>query len=300
MKKILITGANGYLGSQVLKSLKNVNLDVHALVRSEAITDRLNTCISTGEIHYFKEIQDLFNIIDNIKPDIIFNSVCAYENNKLTDTDLIEANSIFGMQLICKCGQMNKNITIINCDTALEADVNKYALTKKAFTHFAEAYVSNFCKNVKFKNLILQSFYGPTDDPNKFINRITRQMMQDVSEIFLTDGSQRRDYIYITDLTDAIINIIMAPPMSNSFAEIGLGTGISKSVKEYVLAIHNKTNSMSKLKFGMVKTRLNEPRELVADTSYLESIGWKSIHNFDDGIEKIIKHNLDNVAQQNE
>ena len=98
MSDVLITGASGFIGANLVNDLINSKDQIHILIRKESNLWRLNNIISRCNVHFvdISQIKDVANIISKIKPEIVYH--CAtygvYSNQK--DTDKIEKTNLIG------------------------------------------------------------------------------------------------------------------------------------------------------------------------------------------------------------
>jgi nucleoside-diphosphate-sugar epimerase len=130
--------------------------------------------------------------------------------------------------------------------------------------------------------------YGPWDNLDKFIPKLLRDMIVGKSEILLTTGVQRRDIIYVSDVIGAYKQFLGAFIGKKGFFEVGVGTGRSISIKDFVLAARYATGSGSNLRFGSVPQISGEIMDSKADISFLNSIGWKPIVKLEEGLDLTI------------
>jgi nucleoside-diphosphate-sugar epimerase len=138
----------------------------------------------------------------------------------------------------------------------------------------------------------LDHFYGPFDKPNKFIAYLIKNMREDVPYLDLTEGSQKRDFIYIDDVVSAFLCVFkeISNLETGRVHNFEVCSGEKITIKEAVTTIKNLLgNSSTKLNFGAVQYRQNEVLEYNTDNGALKSLGWNPTTNFKEGIFKIIK-----------
>jgi nucleoside-diphosphate-sugar epimerase len=76
-------------------------------------------------------------------------------------------------------------------------------------------------------NLKVQHFYGPGDDPAKFITGLIAQCLANVPEIRLTEGRQQRDFIYVSDVVSAMLALLEREAPRSSGAGVSPAIGAS-------------------------------------------------------------------------
>jgi nucleoside-diphosphate-sugar epimerase len=135
--------------------------------------------------------------------------------------------------------------------------------------------------------------YGPKDDNTKFVTWITNQMLQNVESVDLTEGIQKRDFIYIDDVVDVYLLMLEKSKIFQAFSEFDVGTGDQIELKEFILKIYKEISKIkpisTKLNFGAKAYREGEFMEIEEDVKPLFDLGWKPKISIEDGIKLIIK-----------
>ena len=256
---ILVTGANGYLARNLISSFSSHN--VFELTRAN------NT----------KEF------IVQTDPDIVVHTICSYGRKGETASEIYNSNLLTGIKILETVKELDKPVTFLNCGSSLEKYTNLYSISKTQLVELGQ-FLSN--DKLQFINMNLEHFYGK-DAKNNFISFVINECKKN-NTIPLTEGTQRRDFIYIDDVCSAFATVLDYLDVLDSFAEVDVGTGISTPVKEVVEEIKYLTKSTSKLMFGEVPLRDNDVFEMCADTNKLQSLGWKPNHTIKEGLIKII------------
>jgi CDP-paratose synthetase len=286
---ILISGGSGYLGSALAKDFIEEGNRVCIPLRSQSSTIRLTDIEDFCTIKRYSSVSELEKIVLDFKPDIIIHTACLYGRNGESNAKLIEANLLFGMELLEISERLLKPVKFINTDTCLEASLNSYALSKSQFAHWGRLIVNKKSSNLTFLNIRLQQFYGPGDDKTKLPGHILHSCFSNVTNLKLTSGNQLRDFIYIEDVLAAFLVVVKNIESFEQYSEIELGTGNSITVKEFVQTVHSLLGSSTNLLFGAIPSRDNEPEECVADLNVLLGLGWEPNFSLVDGLTKTIK-----------
>lgn len=185
--------------------------------------------------------------------------------------------------------------TFINTDSssypAAESNsyLNSYALSKKQFATWGRHLASDF--NISFANLKIEQLYGPGDDRTKFISWAIECCLTNNPQIQLTEGDQRRDFIYIDDAAEAYCTILRnSHEINKGFTEIGLGTGKSESIRHFIETAHKICKSTSELCFGALPYRKHEYMESFADNTIIKNLGWTAKTDMADGLKETISY----------
>ena len=293
MKKILISGASGFLGSNLVNFFLNNGWDVSILSRTSSNFQRIRNLLNQI---------DLFNI-DKVSAEQIFSqekfhtvihTACNYGKgkNKENLSQINSTNVQLGLELLANAN-FNGVKNFINTDTKLPFALSSYALSKAHFRDWLLA----FGGDIKIINLKIDYMFGPGDSGDKFVPWLIRQFKNNNSRIPLTKGDQLRDFVYIDDVVAAYHSVIAASSTLPKFSEFEIGSGQSVKVKEFVIYLRKVhqiyyPNSEIQLGFGDLKLRNEEPKEIKANLDSLLETGWKPIYNFKTGIEKLYNSDL--------
>ena len=268
--KIIITGATGFLGSNLLHLLVARGFNVVIFKRIQSDLRRINTILDKIEIFNLEEIS-INECVKTINPDIIIHCATDYGRKNIDPSAIIEANLILPLKLL-EAAQKNGIRCFINTDTFLDKGINHYSLSKKQF----KDWLFTFSTNTICINIVLEHFYGPFDDKTKFVSFIIEKFLINSPEIDLTLGEQKRDFIYIDDVVSAFLCIIdNVDKKSNGFYEYEIGTTNQIKIKELIEAIRTLTqNSQTKTNFGVIPYRKNEIMESKVNITEITALGW--------------------------
>jgi nucleoside-diphosphate-sugar epimerase len=289
MLNILITGAGGFLGSALAIKLSNSLHQVSLLVKRTSTLERLRGLETKFLIGFTETNEEITSFINYINPDIVIHTACSYGREQEDVLTIADINIRLGLVLLNTISKLNKPITFINTDTALNEDVNAYSLSKKQFARWGKLLAHDPTKRIKFINVILQSTFGPYDDTSKLIPNMLEACKRNDPYLNLTLGEQKRDFIYITDAVNAYIHIINNASRIENCVDIDVGSGIAVSIQETAKTIVKLTRSKTGLRFGVIPQRHSEPMLCVANTTYLRSLGWNPMYILESGLKNIIE-----------
>ncbi len=270
----MIMGATGYLGSYISASLEKAN-SLFIICNNRYLPNRENFfCISKEEYT---------SVFEKNQIDFIINCMGVYQ--KKNNKEIVEGNLVFPLQVMdtaAKCGVRN----IVNINTALPESLNLYSFTKRDLGRFGNFYSNQYGLN--FYNLLVEMFYGADEPEERFLSSIINKMKKN-ADIELTEGTQKRDLVHVEDVCQAV-RLIMDSGLKGYY-DIPVGTGEGHTIRETVEYIHKKLNSSSKLLFGAIPMRQNEP-DSIADISFLEGLGYKVRYSWEKGLEKMVFRNF--------
>jgi len=284
-----MTGATGFLGSNLLKKLIHSKYNVIILKRSFSNTFRIINLINQIK-HYNIDKNNLEDIFIENKIDIILHCATNYGRREIDPASLIQANLIIPLQLL-ELGKKNGVSCFINTDTILDKRVSHYSLSKNQFRDWLELYAQELiCINVA-----LEHFYGPHDDDSKFVPYIIKSILNNAKKMNLTQGKQKRDFIYIDDVVSAFIKIIKnVGKFKNGFLNYEIGTGTSVEIQKFVKLVKKiAENNCTILNFGALPYRENEVMNSRANITEICKLKWEPKVTLEKGLQRTISMEKD-------
>lgn len=281
---IFITGATGFLGASLVHKLLGMGYKVYATKRAQSKLSRYGGLVEQPIWIELEHLDfDEFFKINSV--DCIVHCATDYGRKNVNPIQTVEANLILPLKIIHAAAGHVCNF--INTDTILPKQINNYSLSKKQFAEWLHIYSDR----IGAINISLEHFYGPGDDVTKFTSSIINALLLGESEIKLTNGEQKRDFIYIDDVVDAITLIINASQGCQSgFHEYEVGYGASISIREFVTTAKILSgNHSTLLNFGAIPYRQNEKMEVVANIASLNKLGWEPKIGLTEGLGRTIE-----------
>ena len=228
--KIIITGAAGFIGSQLAHKLwqmghqlilidnfsygkeDNLKFDDHSfadeIIRMD-VRDRegIASLLKSGDVDYIYNIAGIAPL-----PDCQSNPQDAIEVNVIGLVNILENARIYGVKKVIQASTnaiYENELTFPTKETDFKLPTLIYPNTKYVAERFAQSYCDTYGMNVtclRFANV-----YGPHIDCLRkqppFVAYMIRELYYDRTPIFHSDGNQRRDYIYVDDLIDLAIRV---------------------------------------------------------------------------------------------
>lgn len=281
----LITGATGYLGRFVTRDLISRGEDLVVLKR------RSSSLLGFGDLadHLrFVDIEeaDLGALFEQNRFGTIIHCATNYGRDFIDPLSVIEANLLLPLKLLELARQHGVH-RFVNTDTILDPRVNHYALAKSQFKEWLRRYSGDLaCVNIAFEH-----FYGPGDNPTKFVTFVVRSLLAEVPELPLTPGEQWRHFVYIEDAATAIQKILEAtePEHSGMYA-FEVGAEHPTRLRDMVELAKRLTCAPSTaLRFGALPYRPNEVMMPSIDDSLKRATGWYPATPLEEGLRMTIE-----------
>lgn len=290
-KKILVIGGNGYLGTFLVKALKDCKANVFVISRD----CKPSETEFTVDITNFSETQ---KIIQKIQPDIIYHLAAnisrnrdfsIYENmalinvqgtlNVLKSLENIDAHFIF-----TSTSEIYGNNTSPFHENQIPKPVSPYSLSKIN----AEMLIQTYCQNhnKKYTNLRVFNFYGENMPEEFFIPQMILSLKKG-EDFLMTKGEQTRDFLYVGDVVNALILTAKNTQSYNQTMNVCSGKGTK--LNELAEAVNKTINTKSKIILGAIPYRNNEVWEMIGDNSKIKKItGFEPKTSIIEGIKIVI------------
>ena len=279
---ILITGINGFLGSNLANQFKtNYNI-----VGLELNTKNLWRIANQNYPVYEANTQSLEKLFANHKVEGIIHTATLYGRNNENYQQLLEANTLNPLSLLNRA-IVNKVKFFMNTDTVLNRNTSIYALTKKQFNDWLIFYQAD----IKVINVQLEHFYGPNCPDTNFITAMIKRLEANEPKIDLTKGEPLRNFVYFADVLTAYKLLIdNINNLTNNYNEFEVSTTELISIKELMLKLKELTGSKTQLNFGAIPYRPNELMKSEVDNSSLIALGWQPKVSIEDGLKLTVKN----------
>lgn len=283
--RILLTGATGFLGANLLRRLVADDQSVTVLVRRTSNLAAIEPWLDSVPVCVIGEAP-IARILKEQEIGTVVHCATNYGRAAVPPTEIIESNLIFPLSILQQLATREGGATFINTDTILDKRVNYYSLSKSQFSEWLRL----FSDRLSCANVALEHFYGPGDNSSKFAMDIVQKLLRGVPAIELTPGEQRRDFIYVDDVIEGlsrVINWVTRAPAG--FYDYQVGSGVSTSIREFVSLVKELSgNTDTELKFGALPYRPNEVMATKVDTSRLCELGWQPRVSLEDGLRATI------------
>jgi UDP-glucose 4-epimerase len=287
-KKVLITGASGFIGNHLAHKLIHYNAEVHGTSRFLQKSKKKN--IQWWQAS-FEHLDDAKKIFKQIKPDYIFHlsgEVTAASDPKyIIPTYHSLLTSTVNLLTVALDGDCRK---IVLAGSATEPPENDpvpsspYSAAKWAVNFYGNLFQRNYGLPVS----IVRPFmgYGPSQSKNKLIPHAILSLLKG-EDVPLTSGNWVMDWIYIDDLIDGIL--AAATTERQSEKAFDLGSGSLTSVRGVVEKITEILQPTGRPLFGALPDRPME-RCRIADLHYTsEYLSWQPKTSLEEGLQKTIK-----------
>lgn len=271
MTRVLITGANGFVGRQIIKSLDVEGIDLIPTVRE----GKENTVSNFKNVKKIITSKDLFAEDESWweeqckDVDIVIHAAWYVETGKYQDSSK-NIDCLIGSLKLAKGAAKAGVSRFLGLGTCAEYDQSQGVLTidtpLKPMTTYAAAKVSLFTtlsrrlprENVSFAWIRLFYLYGEGEDKKRLVPYVRSQILQG-GFVDLTSGKQVRDFMDVAEAGKKIARI----SLTNQIGPINLCSGIPITVRQFVEKIADEYGRKDLLRFGVREDNLFDPPSVV-------------------------------------
>ncbi|EQD35302.1 NAD-dependent epimerase/dehydratase, partial [mine drainage metagenome] len=303
-RRILVTGANGFIGSRVIRKLISENDVPIILKRSGSDMSKIKN-VSTELTYYDVDITPIEEIFAMEKIDAIINLATYYrKHNSYCDiVKMIETNVEFPTKLMELCVK-NEVPLFITAGSYFQYDINSvhfnentpliardlYAATKNALQTIMDYYSS--INGLTTLDLLLFTPYGEMDHEEKLIPYLIKQALRKES-VKLSYGFQKLNLVYIEDVAMAFVKALDVTEINTQRnLRIILANKQSYSIREIVTIVEDLLDNHIDVKWASLEMDVIDRNfDLKIDTELSDKIlGWHPEIDIYEGLRRTIKY----------
>lgn len=291
-EKVLVTGANGFIGRNLCEYLENkgVNLTKWDIkLGFDVLKDNIPS--KTTKVYHLACLPQMASTRDPMKSFMVnaWGTRRMAEQCKALDIPLVYTStlSVYG----------NPELGVVSYDSP-KFPKSDYAVAKLAGENYLRSIYPEGSQIVRLSNV-----YGPWQDPNEnpecgIVGKFVFQALSGISMTVIGDGSQARDFTYVGDVvsilagSEGYLNTTKSgmvyysnPPIVN------LGSGIATSIRDLAWAIGQKACLETTGSFTIVPVS-SRPIDNVY-TRRTQGDGFRTPTSLSDGLDKTIKWFID-------
>ena len=305
MKRILITGGAGFIGSHLCERLLNEGNDVICLdnfftgskdnIRHLLDNNRFELVRHDITKEYFIEVDEIYNLACPASPPHY-----QYNAIKTIKTSVLGMINMLGLAKRCKAKILQASTSEVYGDPLIHPQVESYWGNVNPIgirscydegKRCAETLMMDYHRQNKVDIRIVRIFntYGPNMDLNdgRVVSNFIVQALKNEDITIYGNGSQTRSFCYVDDLIDGMIKM-----MNNKKGFIGpvnLGNPSERTILDFAKLIIKLTNSSSKIIYKPLP--LDDPSKRQPDISLAEKeLDFKPKVDIEEGLIKTIEY----------
>jgi dTDP-6-deoxy-L-talose 4-dehydrogenase (NAD+) len=271
MTRVLITGANGFVGRQITRSLDTKDIDLIPVVRK----GKENTVSNFKNVKKIITSKDLFvedeswweEQCKNV--DIVIHAAWYVETGKYQDSSK-NIDCLLGSLKLAKgaakagvgrflglgtCAEYDQSQSVLTIDTPLKP-LTIYAAAKASLFTILSQWLPR--ESVSFAWIRLFYLYGEGEDKKRLVPYVRSQILQG-DFVDLTSGKQVRDFMEVTEAGKKIAEI----SLTDQIGPINLCSGIPVTVRQFVEKIAAEYGRKDLLRFGVREDNVFDPPSVI-------------------------------------
>ena len=308
-KKILVTGADGFIGSHLVEHLVEQGYQVKAFCFynsfnswgwldsfDKSLLDKIE--IFTGDIRdpngvreAMKDCQIVYHLAALIAIPFSYHSPDSYIDTNVKGTlNVIQAARDFNVEriLVTSTSEVYGTAQYVPIDeNHPKQPQSPYSASKIG----ADAIADSFYRSFNLPITIVRPFntFGPRQSARAFIPTIISQLLNGKEEIQLGDVTPTRDLLFVKDTVRGFEAIANTPELIGQ--EVNIATNSEITIKEVAELLINKINPNAKIVLDETRLRpeKSEVFRLFGDNTKLKSnTNWETQFTFDEAIQETI------------
>ncbi len=298
MRKVLVTGAAGFIGSNLVRRLLRQRWEIHVLCRPSSRLTRLADIAGRLEIHRvgLEDRRGVRRAVGAIAPEhIVHLAAAAMHGGVAADAaQQVRTNLLGTMHLIDACEPI-EYASFLNTGDAFEYGPGRGrrresaacwptsidGISKLAATLYARQAARTRRKPIA--TLRPFSVFGPRDDPRRLLPRLIDGALRE-APLQLSQPAVARDFLFVDDLVDLYLEAMGAADRLAGRV-LNAASGRRTTLRQVVDAVIELTGSQSEVRWGAYPTAPHDLESWVADMSLtFEALAWRPRHDLRAGL----------------
>ncbi|WP_239615886.1 NAD-dependent epimerase/dehydratase family protein [Cohnella mopanensis] len=291
MKKVLITGASGFVGKHVVDELILNGYEVHAISRQDH-PDTEGTKWHKCDLFSERQVKDLLQLI---RPEYLMHLAWeatpgqymrSLENYRWVQASLALLrifHQIGGQRALIagSCAEYKWNGgSLEEYSSDLTYD-SPYAACKNYMRDLSFHYAQQTSMSLAWGRLFF--LYGPHEPKNRLVPMVISSLLNE-EDAKCTEGKHRRDFLFVADAAAALVAILR----SNQNGVFNIASGDAVEVRSIINDISHRLGKANLVRFGAIANP-NEADQVQADVTRLRSLGWTPKVGIGEGLDRTIQ-----------
>ena len=287
-RRILVTGANGFIGSHLCRRLCQQGAEVHGIYRSRRPETGADQCWWQAD---FADLAQVRRIFEETRPELIFHLASHVKGAPDLDhviptfqSNLQSTVNLLAVAAECNCSRvvLTGSLAEPEIESGERFPSAPYAAAKWASSGYARMFHALY----KLPIVIARVFmvYGPAQtDLTKLIPYVTLSLLQGKTPK-ISSGERLVDWIYVSDVVTGFLAIAQGTDVDGATLDVGSGSLLS--IREIVEALARLVGG--KVEFGALRDRPFEPVRVAKTAETFARIGWKPAVSLQEGLERTV------------
>jgi len=298
MKKILVTGANGFIGRQCLLTLVEAGYEVHGTYFSSVISQ-----IPEVQMHKIDLLEEgqANSLMKNLRPSHLLHFAWVTTPGLLWNSQDNRRWKESSLNLAQRFKEQGGERAVF-AGTCAEYDWS-YGVCSEKSTPLNPKTFYGQCKKELFESLKEMDFdwawgrifhlYGPHEPQKKLTASVILSLLKGENAL-CSHGNQERDFLHVQDVAHAFVTLLEGSIQG----AVNIGSGVPVSLKSLCMKIGEKLGMPEKVIFGALPAPKDDPSLLIADVKRIYSeLQWQPKWDLDAGLDQTIAWWKEHLAQ---
>jgi UDP-glucose 4-epimerase len=296
-KRVVVTGATGFLGGHVLDELLAAGATVIAVADRSRTARRSEHPAQSIETLWFDRPDQLAESVQSAKPDYVVHLHAAVTTDRSAAAvrSTLETNLLPSLDLMMACAEMQvKRLILIGSgeefgpvtgpfdENTAPDPASPYGASKAAVT----AYARMFHRAFQLPVVVLRPsvVYGPFQAPRMLIPQVLQSLFEG-KEVAVTEGRQTRDFIHVKDLAKGVVRALVSEGVEGR--SFNLASGEVVTVRDCLERIERITGRHGLIRYGALPYKTGEifSYEPIAEPTF-SALNWRPALSLEEGLTK--------------
>ena len=307
--RVLVTGAAGFVGANLVRRLLAEGAEVHALVRPGGEAWRLAEVRDQLRVHA-ADVTDAAAVgaaFAAARPAVVFHTAAYGAGPGQRDAVRMASVNVLGTAVVLASAEEHGCDAFVHLGGSSEygphGEPLREEMPPEPVTSVRRVeggrHRPRAARGARWGRpaVVLRPFsvYGPWEAPGRLVPTAIRAALTGAS-LPLTAPGYRRDLVFVADVVDAMLRAAATPSAVGEV--VNVGTGVQTANEELVAAVERATGRTIAVEPGVYPARASDTSHWVADTAKAERIlGWTAAHDLAAGLAATLDHNRTDAAR---
>ncbi len=295
MKRVVLTGASGFIGTCCMEALLKKGFEVHAVSSS----GRFQNHSGQVEWHHadLHNAEHVLRLMVAVQPQYLLHlawdvrhgiSLHSLENMRWVKSSLSLFKAFIdagGKRVVMagSCAEYDWSYGYLREDLTPLKPKNLYGICKNALFAIVKAAADESAISAAWGRLFF--LYGPGEKTERLVPAVVTALLRG-KEASCTHGEQIRDYLYVKDAAEALVELLA----SNVKGAVNIASGKPLQLKELIKLAAERTGQPDLVRLGVLALPEEEPPFLLAHTRRLnDEVGWFPRYSLQEGLKETVE-----------